>query len=590
MSYQVLARKWRPKSFETLIGQEHVVRALTNALEQQRLHHAYLLTGTRGVGKTTIARILAKSLNCETGITAHPCGVCSACIDIDKGRFIDLIEVDAASNTQVDNMRDLLDNAQYAPTAGRFKVYIIDEVHMLSRSSFNAMLKTLEEPPAHVKFILATTDPQKMPVTVLSRCLQFNLRQMASTSITEHCQSILKTENIPFEVPALQLIAKAASGSMRDALSLLDQAIAYGSQSVQEKEVRTMLGAIDQSYLIELLKALIRNDGEALMKQAKAMSERSIAFEAALGDLANLLQQIAMTQVVPNSIALDSPERPALLELANLFSAEKVQLYYQIALLGRRDIGLAPDEYAGFTMSLLRMLAFNQSDTSTPAIKTSEPSSNHAPRPSASAALKSVEVAPQVANLAVIEAVITAPTIMHEPEVPKSVIEATQASIEEKNDAYTDKSKDAQNFSHEEFSEPSLSQEQSPDHTVQFNGNWRSLVDALKLGLARTLAQNCELESFDENNINLTVPDLQRHLLDPNYQDKLSAAIDQHFGRKIKLSLKVGGSGNTPAKQIFEEKAAVQSEAESAIQQDDFVQALLKDFGANIVPSSIKPI
>jgi len=314
MSYQVLARKWRPKSFETLIGQEHVVRALTNALEQQRLHHAYLLTGTRGVGKTTIARILAKSLNCETGITAHPCGVCSACVDIDKGRFIDLIEVDAASNTQVDNMRDLLDNVQYAPTAGRFKVYIIDEVHMLSRSSFNAMLKTLEEPPAHVKFILATTDPQKMPVTVLSRCLQFNLRQMASTSITEHCQSILKAENIPFEVPALQLIAKAASGSMRDALSLLDQAIAYGSQSVQEKEVRNMLGAIDQSYLIELLKALIQNNGEALMSQAKAMSERSIAFDAALGDLANLLQQVAMTQVVPNSIALDLPERPALLD------------------------------------------------------------------------------------------------------------------------------------------------------------------------------------------------------------------------------------------------------------------------------------
>lgn len=603
MSYQVLARKWRPKSFETLIGQEHVVRALTNALEQQRLHHAYLLTGTRGVGKTTIARILAKSLNCETGITAHPCGVCSTCVDIDKGRFIDLIEVDAASNTQVDNMRDLLDNAQYAPTAGRFKVYIIDEVHMLSRSSFNAMLKTLEEPPAHVKFILATTDPQKMPVTVLSRCLQFNLRQMASTSITEHCQAILKTENIPFEVPALQLIAKAASGSMRDALSLLDQAIAYGSQSVQEKEVRAMLGAIDQSYLIELLKALIQNDGKALMSQAKAMSERSIAFDAALGDLANLLQQIAMTQVVPDSIALDLPERPALLELAQQLKAEKVQLYYQIALLGRRDIGLAPDEYAGFTMSLLRMLAFNQSDTTISAIKTSAPAlnqasnaiSNSAARPSASDALKAVEVAPQIANIAVSESVAQAATMTPEPEVTQIHTEAIQVAVEETNDTYSYESRDVQNLSREAFSEPPLTQaqntEQSPEnHTVQFNGNWRGLVDALKLGLARTLAQNCELESFDENNINLTVPDLQKHLLEPNYQEKLSAAINQHFGRKIKLSLKIGGTGNTPAKQIFEEKAAVQSEAESAIQQDDFVQALMKDFGANIIPSSIKPV
>jgi len=600
MSYQVLARKWRPKSFETLIGQEHVVRALTNALEQQRLHHAYLLTGTRGVGKTTIARILAKSLNCETGITAHPCGVCSACVDIDKGRFIDLIEVDAASNTQVDNMRDLLDNAQYAPTAGRFKVYIIDEVHMLSRSSFNAMLKTLEEPPAHVKFILATTDPQKMPVTVLSRCLQFNLRQMASTSITEHCQAILKTENIPFEMPALQLIAKAASGSMRDALSLLDQAIAYGSQSVHEKEVRAMLGAIDQSYLIELLRALIQNDGVALMNQAKAMSERSIAFDAALGDLANLLQQVAMTQVVPNSIALDLPERHALLEVAQQLSAEKVQLYYQIAILGRRDIGLAPDEYAGFTMSLLRMLAFNQSDTSSsPAIKASSPASiqtsnaatTSAQRPSASASLKAIEVAPQVATIVASKPADQAPTMTLEPEVTPPLTEAIRAPIEKQNNAYLDESSDIQIISREDFSENSLPIDQRTEkNALQFNGNWRGLVDALKLGLARTLAQNCELESFDENNINLTVPDLQKHLLDPNYQEKLSASINQHFGRKIKLSLKVGGTGNTPAKQIFEEKAAVQSEAESAIQQDDFVQALMKDFGANIIPSSIKPV
>ena len=579
MSYQVLARKWRPKSFETLIGQEHVVRALTNALEQQRLHHAYLLTGTRGVGKTTIARILAKSLNCETGITAHPCGVCSACVDIDKGRFSDLIEVDAASNTQVDNMRDLLDNAQYAPTAGRFKVYIIDEVHMLSKSSFNAMLKTLEEPPAHVKFILATTDPQKMPVTVLSRCLQFNLRQMASTSITEHCQAILKTENIPFELPALHLIAKAAAGSMRDALSLLDQAISYGSQTVQEKEVRAMLGAIDQSYLFDLLHALIQNDGAGIMAQAQTMAQRSIAFDGALGDLATLLQQIAMAQVVPDSIALDIPERPALLDLAQKISAEKVQLYYQIVLLGRRDLGLAPDEFAGFTMSLLRMLAFSQSDQASTIASGSSPAQGTTP--SASATLKAAEIAPQQAQVSVPASTAEAAPMFAAQEIP--AIESAPAELVAEEQAFQPQTAKA---SIDEITYET----QAATTSAKFNGNWRGLVDELKLGLARTLAQNCELESFDDDNITLTVPEAQKHLLEATYQEKLSSAINQHFGRKISLSLKVGGTGNTPAKQIFEEKAAVQSEAIAAIQQDDFVQALVKDFGAQVIPSSIKPI
>lgn len=577
MSYQVLARKWRPKSFDTLIGQDHVVRALTNALEQQRLHHAYLLTGTRGVGKTTIARILAKSLNCETGITAHPCGVCPACVEIDKGRFIDLIEVDAASNTQVDNMRELLENAQYAPTAGRFKVYIIDEVHMLSRNSFNAMLKTLEEPPAHVKFILATTDPQKMPVTVLSRCLQFNLRQMASTSIVEHAQSILTTENIPFELPALQLIAKAAAGSMRDALSLLDQAIAYGSQTVQEKEVRAMLGAIDQSYLFDLLNALIANDGEALMAQAQRMSERSIAFEGALNDLATLLQQIAMAQVVPNSLALDAPERLTLLELASRISPEKVQLYYQITLLGRRDLGLAPDEFAGFTMTLLRMLAFSQSDqiaTSAPTGLTPVVSKKvESVRPaSASEALKN-EASKSVALK---EAIESAPILTESAQTiaDEAAISTLSAVPESQPEPLSVEITPAV----ESISKP------------QFNGNWRQLVDNLKLGLARTLAMHCELQNFDENSISLTVPEDQKHLLEATYQDKLSVAINDYFGKKIKLNLKVGGTGNTPAQQVFEEKAAIQSEAITAIQQDDFVQALIKDFGAQIIPSSIKPI
>lgn len=535
MSYQVLARKYRPKSFQTLVGQDHVVRALTNALEQQRLHHAYLFTGTRGVGKTTLARILAKSLNCEKGISATPCGVCDTCTEIDRGRYVDLIEVDAASNTQVDAMRELLDNAQYAPTSGRFKVYIIDEVHMLSKSAFNAMLKTLEEPPAHVKFILATTDPQKVPVTVLSRCLQFNLRQMAGASIIAHLQNILGQENIPFQPTALHLIARAANGSMRDALSLTDQAIAYGGQAVNENEVRAMLGAIDQSYLYQLVGALLANDGAALIAQAKQMEERSIAFEAALNDFAQLLHQITIAQTVPDSVAQDLPERAQLLEFANKIPAETLQLYYQIALLGRRDIGLAPDEFAGFTMSLLRMLAFTPNDSGTYRNTSSEQN-----------------------------------TIKTSP-VTRSAALAEQ---------------------HIEANKTSKVLVQNDDETASktFNGDWRSLLDHLKLGLARNLALNSALLSFDENTMRFAIQDKDKGLLSPMYQDKLASALQQHFGRKIRLEFTVEGSVDTPAKQVAQEKAFAQSNAESAIENDGFVQALINDFGATIIPNSIKPI
>ncbi|HVS27377.1 MAG TPA: DNA polymerase III subunit gamma/tau [Burkholderiales bacterium] len=355
---QVLARKWRPKTFSELVGQEHVVRALINALKQQRLHHAYLFTGTRGVGKTTLARIVAKALNCETGVTPEPCGKCSACLEIDSGRFIDLLELDAASNTGIDNMREVLDNAQYAPTSGRFKVYIIDEVHMLSTKAFNSMLKTLEEPPEHVKFILATTDPQKIPVTVLSRCLQFNLKQISPLVIAAYLQQILEREKIPGEPAASQLLARAARGSLRDALSLLDQAIAYGAGKVTESNVREMLGAVDQGYLFAILKALLERDGVALITQVETMASRSLSFEAALQDLAGLLQKIALAQTVPQAIAEDLPERARILEMANALSPEDVQLFYDIALRGRNEIDLAPDEEAGFSMTLLRMLAF----------------------------------------------------------------------------------------------------------------------------------------------------------------------------------------------------------------------------------------
>ncbi len=550
MSYLVLARKYRPKSFDTLVGQPHVVRALTNALTQQRLHHAYLFTGTRGVGKTTIARILAKSLNCETGITATPCGVCNACTEIDRGRFVDLLEVDAASNTQVDAMRELLDNAQYAPTVGRFKVYIIDEVHMLSKSAFNAMLKTLEEPPAHVKFILATTDPQKVPVTVLSRCLQFNLRQMASTTISEHLQHVLAQENITYEPAAIHLISRAAAGSMRDALSLTDQAIAYGNQTVNEIEVRSMLGAVDQTYLYDILQALIDQDGVALIDKAQTMQMRNIAFEAALNDLANILHQIAIIQNVPNSIADDYPERALLLDLAQKLNPETLQLYYQIALLGRRDIGLAPDEYAGFTMSLLRMLAFAPSE------KVSE-------KPSPPASISSKPLATPAMNAQVnvkVDIAQIEQTVAPQTTTAPVTIESETESV-------------AQNF----------------------DGNWRALVEKnLKLGLARALAQNCEMISYDENSITLRVSASNKHLVSANYQEKLSSAINQYFGKRIKLNIEISGEShveiNTPAKQSAVEKATIQSSAEDSIMQDSFVKDLLSQFDATIIPNSIKPI
>jgi len=353
MSYQVLARKWRPRDFASLVGQEHVVRALRHALEQKRLHHAYLFTGTRGVGKTTLARILAKCLNCETGITAQPCNKCSACLEIDAGRFVDLLEVDAATNTKVDEMRQLLETAQYAPTRGRFKVYVIDEVHQLSGHAFNAMLKTLEEPPEHMKFILATTDPQKIPVTVLSRCLQFNLKQMPKEAIATHLGFILGKEEIPAEPEALALIARAAAGSMRDALSLLDQSIAHGAGKVTPASVSDMLGSIDQSHLLRLLEAVAAGDAAAAVKVADEMQARSLSFDTALADLASLLLRIAIAQSLPDSV-----DDARLRELAGRIDAESVQLYYQIALQGREDLPLAPDEHGGFVMTVLRLLAF----------------------------------------------------------------------------------------------------------------------------------------------------------------------------------------------------------------------------------------
>ncbi len=434
MTYQVLARKWRPKDFASLVGQEHVVRALTHALDGGRLHHAYLFTGTRGVGKTTLSRIFAKALNCETGVTATPCGVCRACREIDEGRFVDYVEMDAASNRGVDEMAALLERAVYAPVDARFKVYMIDEVHMLTNHAFNAMLKTLEEPPAHVKFILATTDPQKIPVTVLSRCLQFNLKQMPAGHIVSHLERILGEENIPHEAQALRLLARAADGSMRDALSLTDQAIAYSANQVTEEAVRGMLGALDQSYLIRLLDALVAGDGTAVLSVADEMALRSLSFSTALQDLASLLHKIAWAQFSPSSVLEEWPEAADLRRFADTLNPEQVQLFYQIATIGRSELGLAPDEYAGFTMTLLRMLAFEPAPNGgggggvTPAGRSTVPAAGAkrtgapvaaAPQARASEpAAPSVAAAPRVAPVAKPELAPVQPQAVREVSAP----------------------------------------------------------------------------------------------------------------------------------------------------------------------------
>jgi DNA polymerase-3 subunit gamma/tau len=537
---QVLARKWRPKNFSELTGQDHVVKALTNALEQKRLHHAYLFTGTRGIGKTTIARILAKALNCQAGVSSTPCGVCSACTEIDGGRFIDLIEMDAASNTQVEKMRELLENALYAPTVARYKVYIIDEVHMLSKSAFNAMLKTLEEPPEHVKFILATTDPQKIPVTVLSRCLQFNLKQIPLPLIVAHLKHVLEQEHIGCDETSLQLLARCAQGSMRDALSILDQAIAFGEGKIEEAGVRDMLGAIDQRYLYDLLDALSQKDGARMLAIADAMETRSLSLDAALQDMATLLHRLALAQIVPSAIGEDAPERDQIFALAKVFLPEDIQLFYQIAINGRDDLSRAPDEYAGFTMTLMRMLAFIPDDI-----------------PGASAGGQD-KTAGKVAAIA-----RSAPTDTESKRpLPPVVVETT-------------------------FIKPDFDMSSSA-----FSDGWRATVNQLKLsGLAKMLAQHCEVKNVSPDEIEFCVPEIHKHLLDKAYQERMQTALREHLGKPVRLKFSVGIiTGLTPAELGNHEKQEKQSQAVAAIEADPFVRELVQHFDAKLIVSSIKPI
>jgi DNA polymerase-3 subunit gamma/tau len=558
MSHQVLARKWRPRGFAQLVGQEHVVRALSNALAQGRLHHAYLFTGTRGVGKTTLARILAKCLNCTGGagggVTPEPCGECPACREIDGGRFVDLIELDAASNTGVDNMRDILENAQYAPTAGRYKVYIIDEVHMLSKSAFNAMLKTLEEPPGHVIFILATTDPQKVPVTVLSRCLQFNLKQMPPGQVAGHLRHVLEAENVPFEAGALGLLSRAAAGSMRDALSLTDQAIAYGGGQVKEEETRAMLGVIDQAYLLPLLEALADADGPRLMAEARELAARGFSFDAALQDMAGLLHQIALAQSVPEAVGEDVPERDRLFALAERLDPETVQLHYQIATLGRRDLEWAPDEFAGFSMTLLRMLAFAPGEPTGPGGGRREGADGA--RPAAGAGRLQAAPAPRPAPVA------QAANEARIPPLPGPGMEPTgqpprPAPVGQ------------------------AGSEAAPD------SDWRALAESLP-GLARQFAMQCELVSRVGPRLKLRLPESQKALL-AGIGDKLREALADKLGVPVQLDFELAAdTAASPAAARAREQAARQDEAEAAIRSDTFVQALVRECDATV--SNIRPL
>ena len=546
MSYQVLARKWRPRDFSTLVGQEHVVRALTHALTENRLHHAYLFTGTRGVGKTTLSRILAKALNCtgadgQGGITATPCGVCEACTAIDAGRYVDYIEMDAASNRGVDEMVQLLERAMYAPSSARFKVYMIDEVHQLSAHAFNAMLKTLEEPPDYVKFILATTDPQKVPVTVLSRCLQFNLKQMTPAGIAERMAEILAAEKLEAEPAALRMLAQGARGSMRDGLSLLDQAIAYAAGPVTLDAVRAMLGAIDQGTLVRVLDAIAARDPKQALAISDEMSERSLSFAQAMRDLASLLHRIALAQQVPDAVPDDEVEAADIRRLAGTLAPDEVQLYYQVALHGRNDMHLAPDEYAGFTMALLRMLAFAPAapgDARTSAPRAAPLVAQAAPRTSAPAPRGS-PVAPRGASSpAVVPVAAVAP--------------ASSAS-------------------------------------TAFDGDWPGLVARLKVvGLVKELASRSELVSHEGDVMRLRVP--LKTLLDAGTLDKLRAAVSAALGRPIRLTADVGTTAGPTAAGIAEQaRAEKQRQAEEAIYADPFVRELIDNFGASVDPASIRP-
>ncbi|HHF7373842.1 DNA polymerase III subunit gamma/tau [Legionella bozemanae] len=547
MSYLALARKWRPRTFSQLVGQDHINKALINALNQQRLHHAYLFTGTRGVGKTSIARILAKSLNCEKGISSDPCLQCAICNAIEQGRFIDLIEIDGASKTRVEDTRDLLDNVQYAPAIGRFKIYLIDEVHMLSQHSFNALLKTLEEPPAHVKFILATTDPQKLPVTVLSRCLQFNLKHLATELISHHLQLILKEEQIDFEIQAADILAQAARGSMRDALSLLDQAITGCDTQLRANDVKMILGYTQQDYALQMLCALAEQNASAVLKISQCISIEGGHFQYVLDELLHHLHQIAIYQTIGDNNPLISPP-PEIKTLAQHISAEDIQLFYQIGLKGREEIHLAPTLIIGFNMTVLRMLTFRPVPKETPPplapYKTSLPSSLQLP----------------------LSAQEQAPLSVPEKQIPHRTNSVPNSDDKEK--------------------------EEQMQVTNQMEGDWADIIPHLKLtGLALNAAENAELVAKDGREITLRVAKGHQSLFTPTILSRIEMALGQYYQNPVKIILNSDESvQSSPAQQKEQATQQKQLKAEAALNNDPMFQQLQQEFSAELVKNSIVPL
>jgi DNA polymerase-3 subunit gamma/tau len=570
MSYLVLARKYRPRNFIEMVGQEHVVQALTNALVQQRLHHAYLFTGTRGVGKTTVSRSLAKSLNCQGvdgqgGITAEPCGVCQACKDIDSGRFVDYTELDAASNRGVDEVQSLLEQAVYKPVQGRFKVFMIDEVHMLTNTAFNAMLKTLEEPPEYLKFVLATTDPQKVPVTVLSRCLQFNLRPMAPETVFEHLTQVLAKENLPAEPMALKLLSRAARGSMRDALSLTDQAIAFGSGQLQEATVRLMLGSVDRSHVLGLIDALARADGASVVAISEGLRLNGLSAASALEDMSVVLQRMAVLQAVPSAAAeSDDPDHQEMLRLSQVMPADETQLLYSLCLHGRTELGLAPDEYAALTMVLLRLLAFKPQGS-----KVQQASAPEAQK-------KTLTTAP----VSPIEAPVASAETPETPETPaaSALSSATPVQI--------------RNLPIREATEPS--QRTTPKVLVMSEEGhfWTQTVRQLVANeavtaLVRELALQSQLIARDTDQWHLRIE--SESLNQGTARERLQAALNAQ-GFAVKLVVEIGKVTDSPAQRNAAALAEKQNAAENLIQSDPLVQDMIQNFGAKIVPGTIRLI
>jgi DNA polymerase-3 subunit gamma/tau len=557
MTYQVLARKWRPQSFADMVGQQHVVRALSNALDRDQLHHAYLFTGTRGVGKTTLARILAKALNCEQGVSSTPCGVCSACREIDAGRFVDLLEVDAASRTKVDQTRELLDNVPYAPACGRYKVYLIDEVHMFSNNSFNALLKTLEEPPPHVKFLLATTDPQKVPVTVLSRCLQLNLRRLLPEEIRERLGFVLETEGLAFESGALALLARAADGSMRDGLSLLDQAIAYGAGRVAETDVRAMLGTVGADLTFGLVEALAAADGARLLAEVERTSAYTPDFGEVLRELIGLLHRLALFQQVPETVPMDDPERTRIASLAGRIVAADLQLYYQVALTGQSDLALAPDPRSGLEMVLLRALAFRPAEgaevgermSSAPTIRP-----GHGPVPPD----KMVPLVEDAAGAGRSSLAGVSTTREIKQSVPGGVREA----------------------------------ESNPKARLTNTADWHQLVNRLGVGgIASQLAHHCGFIELGDGRLVLSLDPGAEQLRSPGTEERLRGALETALGGPLRLEIRITRpQQETPAQRRGREEAARAQAAQDTLASDPVGRRLQDQFDGQWVPGSIEPL